>query len=128
SKYQENRILRRRTHRAPFRGLIPMHSFQLVLSAMLVFTSMAVGQASADGARLVVKGQGYFPVMQRLNDGRLAVVLRGGAPHLGVAGRLDIVFSNDQGGSWSPPTVVNDSPIDDRNPAFGQAADGSLVV
>jgi hypothetical protein len=63
-----------------------------------------------------------------LTDGRIAVMLRGGAAHLGIAGRLDIVFSGDAGRTWSPPQVVNDSPIDDRNPAFGQAADGSLVV
>src|SRR5437867_645269 len=32
---------------------------------------------------LVVQGQGYFPVALRLRDGRIAVVLRGGAGHLG---------------------------------------------
>jgi hypothetical protein len=63
-----------------------------------------------------------------LSDGRLAVVMRGGAPHLGLAGRLDIVFSSDHGETWSTPNVVNDSPVDDRNPAFGQDANGSLVV
>src|SRR5688500_14038126 len=76
----------------------------------------------------VVTGQGYFPVACKLQDGRIAVVLRGGAPHLGIKGRLDIVFSDDQGQSWSKPTVVIDSPLDDRNPAFGQAKDGTLVV
>ena len=29
---------------------------------------------------LIVSGQGYFPVALRLQDGRIAVVLRGGAP------------------------------------------------
>src|SRR5438552_3990852 len=77
---------------------------------------------------LVVTGQGYFPVALRLQDGRIAVVLRGGAPHLGIQGRLDIVFSADEGKTWSRPSVVADSPVDDRNPAFGQAADGTLVV
>ncbi|HEY5315781.1 MAG TPA: family 16 glycoside hydrolase [Pirellulales bacterium] len=77
---------------------------------------------------LVVSGQGYFPVALRLADGRIAVVLRGGAPHLGIKGRLDMVFSSDEGRSWTPPSVVVDSPADDRNPAFGQAADGALVV
>ena len=77
---------------------------------------------------LVVSGQGYFPVALRLEDGRIAAVLRGGAGHLGIKGRLDIVFSKDEGKSWSEPTVVNDSPVDDRNPALGQAANGDLVV
>jgi hypothetical protein len=77
---------------------------------------------------LVVSGQGYFPVALRLHDGRIAVVLRGGDAHVGIKGRLDIVFSSDEGNSWTKPAVVNDSPVDDRNPAFGQADDGTLVV
>src|ERR1051325_7552076 len=77
---------------------------------------------------LVVSGQGYFPVALRLQDGRIAVVLRGGGPHVAITGRLDIVFSSDEGNTWTKPTVVNDSPIDDRNPAFGQAKDGPLVA
>src|SRR4051812_39618081 len=78
--------------------------------------------------RLVAGGQGFFPVARELQDGRLGVVLRGGADHVGIKGRLDIVFSADQGRTWSKPAVVNDSPADDRNPAFGQAKDGTLVV
>jgi hypothetical protein len=77
---------------------------------------------------LVVSGQGYFPVALRLADGRIAVVIRGGAPHVGIKGRLDIVFSEDEGETWTTPTVVNDSPLDDRNQAVGQAANGDLVV
>ncbi|HJT79242.1 MAG TPA: sialidase family protein [Gemmataceae bacterium] len=77
---------------------------------------------------LVVSGQGYFPVALRLRDGRIAVVLRGGARHLGIQGRLDMVFSSDDGKSWTRPALVVDSPLDDRNPALGQARDGSLVV
>ena len=76
----------------------------------------------------VVTGQGYFPVAIRLQDGRIAAVLRGGAPHIGIKGRLDVVFSADEGKTWSKPTVVIDSDLDDRNPAFGQAKDGTLVV
>jgi len=105
------------------------------LNIVLLFIGTA-SSLEADGPskgpvlseQLVARDQGYFPVAQRLKDGRIAVVLRGGAPHLGVKGRLDIVFSADDGQTWSPPTVVNDSPVDDRNPAFGQAADGTLVV
>jgi hypothetical protein len=78
--------------------------------------------------RLVISGQGFFPVARELHDGRIAVVLRGGAGHVGIKGRLDIIFSTDQGRTWGQPVVVNDSPADDRNPAFGQAKDGTLVV
>ncbi|MGA2069455.1 MAG: hypothetical protein ABSG86_31175 [Thermoguttaceae bacterium] len=49
-----------------------------------------------------MSGQGYFPVALWLSDGRIAVVLRGGAPHLGIQGRMDIVFSSDEGQTLSP--------------------------
>jgi hypothetical protein len=88
----------------------------------------AVAKAPGLARSLVVRGQGYFPVALRLQDGRIAVVLRGGAGHLGIKGRLDMVFSADDGRTWTPPVVVNDSPVDDRNPALGQARDGTLVV
>jgi hypothetical protein len=89
----------------------------------------AVERTPADLERsLVVSGQGYFPVALRLQDGRIAVVLRGGAPHLGIKGRLDMVFSADEGRTWTKPSLVIDSPEDDRNPALGQAKDGTLIV
>ena len=77
---------------------------------------------------LAVGGQGYFPVALRLQDGRIAVVLRGGGGHLSIEGRLDMIFSSDEGETWSDPIVVVDSPLDDRNPSLGQASDGTLVV
>ncbi len=77
---------------------------------------------------LVTGGQGYFPVALRLKDGRIAVVLRGGGGHLSIKGRLDMVFSSDEGKTWTKPVVVVDSPADDRNPSLGQAKDGTLLV
>ena len=101
----------------------------MILSIHLALTAAAEERTLPDvSPRLVVAGQGFFPVGQLLRDGRVAVVMRGGAAHVGIKGRLDIVFSEDAGRTWSKPTVVNDSPVDDRNPAFGQAADGTLVV
>lgn len=81
-----------------------------------------------DAERVIaVTGQGYFPVMIRLQDGSLAAVIRGGAPHIGIKGRLDFIRSTDGGRTWSEPTVIVDSEWDDRNPAFGQMPDGTLV-
>ncbi len=106
--------------------------------AMLILAPVVLGSCFAAAAdeqpppglarSAVVTGQGYFPVALRLQDGRIAVVLRGGAGHLGIKGRLDMVFSEDEGKTWSKPTLVVDTPLDDRNPALGQAKDGSLVV
>jgi len=107
------------------------------LFACTIFASTVATSFGADGSEatpaslgrsLVVSGQGYFPVAIRLQDGRIAVVLRGGAPHVGIQGRLDMVFSSDEGRTWTKPALVIDSPLDDRNPALGQASDGALVV
>src|SRR5438105_4873912 len=104
---------------------------------VLTLAGMAWGAGPAAGAdeqkvpgleqSAVVTGQGYFPVALRLQDRRIAVILRGGAAHVGVQGRLDMVYSSDEGRTWTKPAVVVDSPVDDRNPALGQAADGTLV-
>ncbi len=77
---------------------------------------------------VAVQGQGYFPVMIRLRDGSLGAVVRGGAPHIGVGGRLDWIHSRDGGRSWLKPTVIVDGKWDDRNPSLGQMADGTIVV
>lgn len=77
---------------------------------------------------VAVKGGGYFPVMVRLRGGKLVAVLRGGAPHLGRAGRLDWIESTDGGRNWSAPRTVVDSEWDDRNPALGQMRNGTLVL
>jgi photosystem II stability/assembly factor-like uncharacterized protein len=103
-----------------------MHPVQALLAGTVL--ACAAFASPAPQRSLVISGQGYFPVALRLQDGRIAVVLRGGAAHLGIGGRLDIVFSGDEGQTWTKPAVVVDSPADDRNPAFGQAADGTLVV
>jgi len=75
-----------------------------------------------------VRGQGYFPVITGLGGQELAVVLRGGAGHVGVAGRLDVVRSSDGGRTWTAPVTAADSERDDRNPAFGVAPDGTLIL
>jgi len=77
---------------------------------------------------LITSLGGYFPVMQKLADGTVAVVARDGDLHIGQRGRLILVTSSDGGESWSMPSVVAGEGPDDRNPAFGQAPDGTLVV
>ncbi len=47
---------------------------------------------------------------------------------MGSGGRLDIVRSKDGGSTWSKPVTAFDTPTDDRNPALGQAADGTVVL
>ncbi|MEW6358815.1 MAG: sialidase family protein [Planctomycetota bacterium] len=88
----------------------------------------AVPKLTAAERIVAVKGCGYFPVMIRLQDGRLGAVIRAGAPHVGIYGRLDWIASSDGGKTWTEPTVIVDGKYDDRNPSLCQAADGTVVV
>ena len=78
--------------------------------------------------RSLVAKDTLFPHALRLQDGRIAVVLRSPANHLGLDGRLDMIFSADEGKTWSKPSLIVDTPLDDRDPAIGQAKDGTLVI
>jgi len=53
---------------------------------------------------LITSLGGYFPVMQKLADGSVAVVARDGDLHIGQRGRLIVVTSSDGGESWSMPS------------------------
>lgn len=70
---------------------------------------------------------GLFPVLALSGD-TVVATLRGGAGHLGLDGRMEIVRSLDGGRTWSPPAVVADSEFDDRNPAFGVTQTGTLIL
>lgn len=104
-------------------------AFMLIasLSWLLEGTDMV---RRAEGIERIVaaRGEGYFPVMIRSESGELLAIIRGGAPHVGEGGRLDLIRSADGGRSWSEPEIVVDMPPDSRNPAFGQAPNGRLIL
>lgn len=72
--------------------------------------------------------EGYFPVIISPQDEEILAILRGGAGHVGITGRLDAVRSLDGGKTWKAPIVIVDTEVDDRNPAVGQAPDGTVVL
>ena len=94
--------------------------------ALLIAAGSAV--AADFPSQVVTKGVGYFPVATRLKNGDVLAVIRGGAAHVGVKGRLDMIRSTDQGKSWSASWTAVDEPLDDRNPAMGQLKDGTVVL
>ncbi len=113
-----------------FLWVISQITIVLLLPAGAGASSDETTVPKAEGMEKVeaVRGQGYFPVMVKLKDGSLGAVVRGGAPHIGVKGRLDWIRSQDGGKTWSKPTVIVDSRWDDRNPSLGQMKDGTIVV
>jgi hypothetical protein len=99
--------------------------FRLFLPCLLLVCSLP---AQVSPPKVVIQGDGYFPVMIGLRDGSLLTVLRGGAAHVGKGGRLDLIASADGGKSWPRRWTVIDGPEDDRNPALGQLAGGTIVL
>jgi hypothetical protein len=77
---------------------------------------------------IAYKGGGLFPVLTVAPNATILAVLRGGAGHIGLAGRIEVVRSPDAGQTWTPPSVVADSDRDDRNPALGVSHQGTLVL
>jgi len=85
----------------------------------------------AGGERIIAAsgeiGAGMFPKVLKLPNGELIAVIRGGAPHIGVGGRLDLIRSADHGCTWTKPVTMFKTSRDDRGPSLGRAADGTLV-
>lgn len=46
---------------------------------------------------------------------------------MGIEGLLEMIRSKE-GRKWAPPVTFIDGPYDDRNPAFGQLRDGTLLL
>ena len=82
---------------------------------------------AADRISIVTDG-GLFPALCRLDDGDILAVVRSGASHVGMKGRMDMVRSTDEGRTWSQPVTLADSENDERGQALGQLADGSVVM
>lgn len=97
--------------------------------SILAAPAAPVDLTSAPGVEtaIVTEGQGYFPVVDKTPDGRAVVILRGGGGHIGIGGRLDLLFSQD-GLTWTNFKTAIDTSADDRNPAFGITPDGRFLL
>jgi len=85
---------------------------------------------SLDGSTEVyaARERGYFPVVLRTGPREAVAAIRGGAGHIGIRGRLEIIRTADSGRTWSQPVVAAQSEWDDRNPSLGMALDGTMVL
>lgn len=80
-------------------------------------------------------GYQAFPDVTRLVSGDLLCVFYAGYGHVSVpskdlprGGRIMAIRSTDEGRTWSAPSVVVDTPLDDRDPHISQLPDGSLML
>ncbi|MCX8037972.1 MAG: glycoside hydrolase [Candidatus Sumerlaeia bacterium] len=87
-------------------------------------------------------GYEAFPDLCRMPNGELLCVFYAGFAHVSLpsygpqgklppecpnAGRICLTRSRDNGKTWSPPTVVIDTPLDDRDPSIARLPDGTLL-
>jgi hypothetical protein len=71
---------------------------------------------------------GQFPVLQKLHDGTIACVARGGDFHVGERGYLTWTTSTDGGESWDFARPLGPFGLDDRGPCFIQTREGTLLI
>lgn len=70
-----------------------------------------------------------WPTVARRRNGELMVVYSGGRrAHVCPFGRVEVMRSQDGGGTWSYPEVLMDSPIDDRDAGVCETSSGALLV
>ena len=76
-----------------------------------------------------------FPDVRRTKSGELLCVFYAGYGHVSVpnarlpqGARIALCRSTDEGRTWSRPTVVVDTPIDDRDPSIVELPNGDLLV
>jgi len=79
-------------------------------------------------------GYQAFPDVVRLASGDLLCVFYAGYDHISFpreglpdGARICASRSRDNGRTWEPPTIVADTPWDDRDPSVAQMADGTLI-
>jgi hypothetical protein len=87
-----------------------------------------VGRRSILTRYLVCSMEGLFPVLTQVGPASLAVIVRTGAPHVGITGTLSVAKSEDGGKSWSDFHPLAPRGDDVRNPAFGTDTNGNLVA
>lgn len=79
-------------------------------------------------ARAAGDRSAWFPTIERLASGELIVVYDDATSHTGPCGAIALTRSGDGGRTWSEPTVIVDTELDDRDPSIVELCDGTLVL
>ena len=70
----------------------------------------------------------YFPSLVRIGKAELLVAYYDSPEHVSPLGRISMVRSLDSGRTWSPPRVIVDTPLDDRDPSLTVTRKGRLLL
>ena len=67
--------------------------------------------------------------VSRISEGVIGVVASGFRnSHIGPFGRTVLTITKDEGKTWSPVHVINDSPLDDRDAGLLRLSDNYLLL
>ncbi len=110
-----------------------------VLAMALLLTDKVMVEVEKPTTRIVVDagagGYQAFPDVCRLKNGELLCVFYAGYGHISHpneklprGGRICAVRSSDEGKTWSAPSTIIDTPLDDRDPSAACLPDGTLLL
>jgi len=77
---------------------------------------------------MICPSGGYYVKLERLPDGAIIAVFKGGDGIVGLWGHLQSAISYDGGESWTPPRTIVQMNHDTDHMALGQTRDGALVL
>ena len=114
-------------------GLLSVIGWQSAAEAVVsVAVSPTFNYVVTDGGD---GGYEAFPDVTRLTDGRLMTVFYEGYTHISTpnasypnGGRIMYATSSNEGATWSAPSVLYDSPLDDRDPSITQLPSGNVTL
>lgn len=70
-----------------------------------------------------------WPTIAKMPDGELLVVFSGDRDaHVDPFGKTFLVRSTDNGQTWHEPELINDTPLDDREPSICACQDGAVIL
>lgn len=95
-------------------------------------TSAAPLKANVHERRVISQHAEHYhgwPTLAKGHSGELLLVCSGGRElHVCPFGRVELMRSHDEGKTWSPPEVVLDGPIDDRDAGVVVTPRGSILI
>lgn len=104
----------------------------LGLLAGLASSSPGADQASVIETKVISQQPQYYhgwPTLIRKQDGTLIVVVSGGRHgHVCPFGRVEMMTSRDEGGTWTFPRTILDTDVDDRDAGALETPKGTLLV